>query len=169
MEKNLQNEEALKKFKKLVNEINVCMFITNNANGNGFDHTRPMYTIEVEDNGTLWFFTDIRSIKVEEVSKDQTAHLVYSHPGKESFLDVWGKAEIVTDKQQIKDKWTPMIKAWFPGGIDDPNISLLKVQPNNLYYWDAEAGRMISLLKIIAGAITGNKSVSSDAQGALKI
>jgi general stress protein 26 len=170
MEKNLEQQEALKKFRKLVNEINVCMFITNNADGSsGFDHTRPMYTIEVEENGALWFFTDIRSIKVEEISKDQAAHLVYAHPGKESFLDVWGKASIITDKQEIKDKWTLMVKAWFPGGIDDPNISLLKVQPTHAYYWDAEAGRMISFLKIIAGAITGNKSVSSDAQGALKI
>jgi general stress protein 26 len=76
---------------------------------------------------------------------------------------------VVTDKQQIKDKWTPMIKAWFPGGVDDPNISLLKIQPRQLYYWDAEAGRMVSFIKIIAGAITGNKSVSSDAQGSLAI
>ena len=30
MEKNLQNEEAEKKLKKLVKEINVCMFITSN-------------------------------------------------------------------------------------------------------------------------------------------
>ena len=169
MEKNLQNEEALKKFKKLVNEINVCMFITNNSTGNGTDHTRPMYTIEVEDNGALWFFTDIRSIKVEEVAKEHETHLVYAHPGKESFLDVWGTASIVRDKQQIKDKWSPMIKAWFPGGVDDPNIALLKVQPTQLYYWDAESGRMVSFLKVIAGVITGNKSVSSDAKGSLKI
>lgn len=169
MEKNLQHEEALKKFKKLVGEINVCMFITNNSNGEGTDHTRPMYTIEVEDNGMLWFFTDIRSIKVEEVAKEKKVHLVYAHPGKESFLDVWGQATISNDRQQIKDKWSPMIKAWFPGGIDDPNIALLKVQPAQVYYWDAEAGRMISFLKIIAGAVTGNKTISSDAQGSLSI
>ena len=58
MEKNLSNEDALKKFQKLINEINVCMFITNKKEQS---HTRPMATIEVEQNGTLWFFTDIRS------------------------------------------------------------------------------------------------------------
>lgn len=166
MEKNLSDQEALKKFKKLVNDINVCMFITNNKDT---DHTRPMYTIEVEENGTLWFFTDIRSIKVEEVSMDHTVHLVYAHPGKESFLDVWGNAAVITDKQTIKDKWSPMVKAWFPGGIDDPNISLLKVKPQDAYYWDAEAGKMVSFLKIIAGAITGKSALSSDAQGRLKV
>ena len=166
MEKNLSNEEAVKKFKKLVNEINVCMFITNNQDG---DHTRPMATVEVEENGTLWFFTDIRSIKVEEISINHSAHLVYAHPGKESYLDVWGEASVVTDKQTKKDKWTPIIKAWFPNGVDDPNLALLKVQPQNVYYWDAEAGKMVSFLKIIAGAITGQPALSSDAQGSLKV
>jgi general stress protein 26 len=166
MEKNLFNEEALKKFKKLVNDINVCMFITNNKEQS---HTRPMATIEAEENGTLWFFTDIRSIKVEEVSSDHTVHLVYAHPGKESFLDVWGNASVIRDRQTIKDKWSPFVKAWFPEGAEDPNLALLKIQPANAYYWDAEAGKMVSFLKIIAGAITGNPTVSSDAQGSLKI
>ncbi|HEY6954230.1 MAG TPA: pyridoxamine 5'-phosphate oxidase family protein [Flavisolibacter sp.] len=166
MEKNLSNEEALKKFKKLVNEVNVCMFITNSDK---HDHTRPMATIEVEDNGTLWFFTDIRSIKVEEVSTNNTAHLVYAHPGKESYLDVWGKASVVNDKQTLKDKWSPLVKAWFPGGVDDPNLALLKLTPQEAYYWDAEAGKMVSFLKIVASAITGRPAFSNDAQGSLKV
>jgi general stress protein 26 len=166
MEKNLSNEEALKKFVKLVNDVNVCMFITNNRNEN---HTRPMATIEVEENGTLWFFTDVRSIKVEEITADSTAHLVYAHPGKESYLDLWGKGSVVTDKQTLRDKWSPLVKAWFPNGVDDPNLALLKVTPQEVYYWDAEAGRMVSFLKIIAGAITGKPAFSNDAQGSLKV
>jgi len=166
MEKNLSNEEAIKKFRKLVNDINVCMFITNNEKE---DHTRPMATIEVEENGTLWFFTDIRSIKVEEVSIEHTVHLVYAHPGKESYLDVWGNASIITGRQQIKDKWSPFAKAWFPGGTDDPNIALLQVIPKNIYYWDAEAGKMVSFLKIAAGMISRKSALSNDTQGKLKV
>jgi len=166
MEKNLSNEEALKKFKTLVNDINVCMFITNNDEN---DHTRPMATVETEENGTLWFFTDVRSIKVEEVNADATVHLVYAHPGKESYMDVWGNASIITDLQAKKDKWSPIVKAWFPKGADDPNLALLKVVPQNVYYWDAEAGKMVSFLKIIAGAVTGKSALSNDAQGTLKV
>ena len=165
MEKNLENEEALQKFRKLVNEINVCMFITNKDN----NHTRPMATIEVEENGLLWFFTDIRSIKVEEIQTEHSVHLVYAHPGKESYLDVWANATVVTHKQTIRDKWSPIVKAWFPGGIDDPNLALLKVTPQNVSYWDAQAGKMVSFLKIIAGAITANPALSSDTHGTLKI
>jgi general stress protein 26 len=166
MEKNLSNEEAVKKFVKLVKAVNVCMFITNNKEEN---HTRPMFTIEVEENGTLWFFTDARSVKVEEVSADPTAHLVYAHPGKESYMDVWGQSSVVTDKQTLKDKWSPLVKAWFPDGVDDPNLALLKVTPQDAYYWDAEAGKMVSFLKIIVSAISGKPAFGKDAQGSLKV
>lgn len=166
MQKDLSNEEALDKFKKLVKDINVCMFITNQP---GQDHTRPMYTVETDEQGALWFYTNIRSIKVEEVSADHTVHLVYAHPGKESFMDVWGRADVIRDQQQLKDKWTPMIKAWFPDGVDDPNLCLLKVQPQTVYYWDAESGRMVSFLKILAGAVTGKPALSNDAQGEIKL
>jgi general stress protein 26 len=166
MEKNLDQKEALKKFKKLAEEIRVCMFITN-ADGD-LDHTRPMSTIEVEEDGSLWFFTDIRSIKVEEVATEKQVHLTYAHPGKESYMDVRGTAKIVTDKQQIKDKWSPIVRAWFPDGVDDPNIALLKVQPNHCYYWDAETGKMIQVLKMAVSAIAG-KRLADGKEGKLSL
>jgi general stress protein 26 len=165
MEKNLQNEEALTKFKKLVNDISVCMFITNNQDN---DHTRPMATIEVDDRGTLWFYTDIRSIKVEEVSVRKRVHLVYAHPGKEEYLDVCGEAKVVLDKQLIKDKWNPIVKAWFPNGVDDPNLGLLQVQPTDVYYWDVETGKMVQFLKMAASVVTGT-TLAEGAEGKLKI
>lgn len=167
MEKHLQNEEAQQKFKKLVKEISICMFITN-TDADTNEHTRPMATIDVEDNGTLWFFTDLRSIKVEEVSKERKAHLVYAHPGKESYLDVWGMATVVTDRQQIKDKWSPMVKAWFPDGVDDPNLALLKIVPYKNYYWDAETGKMVQFLKMAASIVTGT-TLAEGAEGTLKV
>ena len=152
MEKNLQNEEAAQKFKQLVNDIRVCMFTTNNQEN---DHTRPMATIDVEENGTLWFYTDVRSVKVAEVEGENTVHLVYAHPGKESYIDVWGTASVVTDRQTITEKWSPIVKAWFPQGVEDPNLALLKVQPTDTYYWDSGTGKMVSFIKIAASAVTG--------------
>ena len=165
MEKNLDSAEALAKFKELVNDIRVAMFITNDSEA---DHTRPMHTIEVDENATVWFFTDLRSTKVEEVSQEKNVHLVYAHPGKESYLDLWGNATVVTDKQLIHDKWSPLVKAWFPKGINDPNIALLKVQPHHAYYWDAETGKMVAFLKIIASAVSGKK-FSEGSQGKLVV
>lgn len=167
MEKNLQSKEALDKFSKLAREINICMFITQ-SNSREHEHTRPMATIEVEEDGTLWFFTDIRSVKVEEVAQDREVHLTYAHPGKDSYMDVWGIANIITDKQQVKDKWSPIVKAWFPKGTEDPNLALLKVRPTNCYYWDAESGKMIEFLKMAASIVTG-KRLADGAEGKLSI
>lgn len=166
MEKNLEQNEALKKFRKLAEDIRVCMFITNNNDEH--EHTRPMHTIEAEENGTLWFYTDIRSIKVEEVETDREVHLTYAHPGKESYMDVRGTATVVTDKQQIKDKWSAFVKAWFPNGVDDPNLSLLKVTPNQCYYWDSETGKMVQFVKIAVAALTG-KPIADGAEGKLTL
>jgi general stress protein 26 len=169
MEKNLQNEEATAKFKKLAEEVNICMFITHTNTDTNGEHTRPMATIEVENNGTLWFFTDVRSIKVEEVSNEKKVHLVYAHPGKESYMDVWGNATIVTDKQQIKDKWSPVVKAYFPEGTEDPNLALMKVQPTDVYYWEAETGKMMQFIKMATAAVTGNPKIAQSAEGKLNV
>lgn len=167
MEKNLQSKEALEKFKKLVQDVNICMFITNNRD-DAETHTRPMATVDVEDNGTLWFYTDIRSIKVDEVSSDQDVHLVYAHPGKDSYLDVWGTASVVTDREKIKEKWTPMVKVYFANGADDPNLALLNVQPQHCYYWDTETGKMVYFLKAAASVVTG-KRLAEGAEGKLEL
>lgn len=166
MEKNLQNEEAVKKFKELVEDIRVCMFITAT---NSDEHTRPMSTAEVEEDGTLWFFTDVRSVKVDEVSRERDVHLTYAHPGKESYLDVWGKGNVVRDRQQIKDKWSPVVKAWFPDGEDDPNLALLKIVPTEVYYWEAKSGKMIQFFKMAVAAVTGNPKIADGAEGKLAV
>lgn len=167
MEKNLQNEQALEKFRTLVKDVNICMFITNTRD-EAETHTRPMATVDVEDDGTLWFYTDIRSIKVDEVAADHDVHLVYSHPGKDSYLDVWGTASVVKDKDKLKEKWSPMVKVYFSDGVDDPNLALLKVKPQDCYYWDNESGKMVYFLKAAASVITG-KRLAEGAEGNLEL
>jgi general stress protein 26 len=167
MEKNLSNEEALKKLKKIVEEVRICMLVTNNKTEH--EHTRPMATIEVDDAGALWFFTDIRSIKVEEVANDHDVHLIFSHPGKESYLDLWGRGSINTDRQLRKAKWKPVVKAYFPNGVDDPNLALLKVAPSDVYYWESETGKMMQFIKMATAAITRNPEVAKGAEGKLEV
>jgi general stress protein 26 len=148
-------EEGLVKMKELVDGIHTCMFITGN---NIQNHVRPMATVRTDKNGDLWFFSEMHSEKVADIKSNQAVQLLYSHPGKDAYLDVRGIASIETNRDKIQELWTPIAKAWFPNGVDDPNLCLVKVEPESVYYWDNGNNKMTFLLKSMAAAITGKKS-----------
>lgn len=47
-------------------------------------------------------------------------------------------------------------------GKDDPNVTIIRVEPKETYYWDTKAGKLVSLFKFVTAAITGNKTDNSD-------
>lgn len=150
---NLASEDAITKLKNLAEEIGTCMFCTNLATP-PFS-TRPMSVREVDQEGNVWFISAATSNKNVEIKKEEQVQLLFSQPSSAHFLDVYGSAAVYTDKATIEDKWQPMAKAWFSGGKDDPAVTVIKVTPTRAYYWDTQNGKMISLLKIAAAAITG--------------
>ena len=57
----------------------------------------------------------------------------------------------------MKELYNPAIKAWFPQGLDDPNLALLKVTPLQAEYWDSSSSKMITLLQMAKAIATGEK------------
>ena len=55
---------------------------------------------------------------------------------RSAYLSLRGKARVVHDKARVMDLWKEAYKVWFPGGIDDPELALLAVDPMNAEYWD---------------------------------
>jgi general stress protein 26 len=164
---NLTSSEAIEKLKELVEDIDICLFCTNLKTGDGAT-TRPMSTQEVDEEGNLWFFSDINSDKNREITNDKRVQLFYSHPGKSSYVVVNGNAEIVIDREKTEEIWSPMVKAWFKEGKDDPNISILKVTPTSAYYWDTDGNRMINFFKMVASVATG-KTLLDAQEGSIRI
>jgi general stress protein 26 len=155
MEKNLHSTEAVKKIKTMIDNIGTCMFYTKAIVG---DHnTRPMAVIEVDYNGALWFFANRQSKKVQEIEKDPEVHLAFAHPGKDSYLDIRGRASIETDRKSIEEKWNPIIKAWFPEGKTDPELCLIKVKTDEAHYWDTDSTKMVEMLKVVTSVVSGKQ------------
>ena len=149
--KDLTANDAVEKIREIAKDANICMFVTNLSKTplNG----RPMATQEVDDDGGIWFMSDKNSDKNREVKKDGRVQLFYSTTGNYEYLSIYGKAEIVNDRSKIEELWTQMAKTWFKEGKDDPNISLIKVTPEDAYYWDTKNNKMVSLIKFAMGAI----------------
>ncbi|WP_026705741.1 pyridoxamine 5'-phosphate oxidase family protein [Flavobacterium soli] len=164
--KNLTNEKAVAKLKKLAEASRICMFCTD-LNHTPFS-TRPMSVQEVDEMGNLWFLSSADSNKNFEIRQDESVQLLFSNVSDSEYLSVYGKAFIYKDKTTIEDKWSPLAKAWFTEGKDDPNLTVLRVQPEFVYYWDTKNGKMVSMLKIAAGAIIG-KTMDDGVEGKLSV
>ncbi len=157
---NLRNAEGIKKLKEMVEDIDICLFCTNLKTDDG-STCRPMGTQDVDENGNLWFFSDINSDKNKEIRENKNVQLFYSHPGKSSYIVVNGEAEIIIDKNKTAEIWSPLVKTWFKGGKEDPNISIIKVNTHSAYYWDVAGNKMINFFKMIASVATGTTLVDA--------
>ncbi|MEO6490426.1 MAG: pyridoxamine 5'-phosphate oxidase family protein [Ferruginibacter sp.] len=165
--KNLSGTEAIKKIKELTNEINICLFCTDIQNHKGAT-ARPMATQQSERDNYLWFISDRNSDKNKEVISDNKVQLFYSDSNKSSFITINGIASVVNDKNKIEELWEPLFKTWFQGGKDDPNISLIKVEPIEGAYWDSKGNRAMNFIKMIASVVAGKDLVDSE-EGSLKL
>ncbi len=144
---NNNNKEAVDKLQSLIKDVNVCMFTT--VDNEGVVSTRPLTTIDVDGEGNIWFFTNEFGEKILEESYDNSAYLIYSHPGANTYLYVKGTSNLIVDRSKIEEHWKPMLKAWFPQGIDDPKLCLIKVITEEAKYWNSTSSKMVVFYNIV--------------------
>jgi len=164
--KNLISAEAIDKIKKVAMDADIALFTTNLSKLPLA--TRPMGTLDVDDEGNLWFLSKNDSDKNHDISHDNQVQLFYSNKGSAEYLSIYGRAQILTDRTKIEEYWTPLAKAWFKEGKDDPTITLLKVTPEDAYYWDTKENKLITLVKIAFSAVTGS-NVDGGIEGKIKV
>ena len=125
--KNLYGGEALKKVQDLVEAENVCLFASNLSQAQ--TTVRPMSTLKIDEAGNMWFFTAKNSQKNKNIQADPAVQLLYSNHSCSEYLSIYGKAEVITDKDVIKTFLNTLSKTWFQDGISGMEICLIKVTP----------------------------------------
>ena len=145
-------DERLAKLRELIESIAICMVTTTGADGS--IHSRPMAYLEMEPSGRLLFLTRVGSAKVDEVRRNRHVNLNFSDPAKNLFVSVSGDARVVYDRDRIASLFTPIMKNWFPGGVDDPALRLLIVEPWSAEYWNGPSG-LTFLFRVAKSFITG--------------
>ncbi|MCS3529012.1 pyridoxamine 5'-phosphate oxidase family protein [Chryseobacterium sp. JUb7] len=157
---NLTHLEAIKKIKELSESAKICMFCTELETLP--INSRPMGLQETDDEGNLWFISSDESNKNFEIKDDRRVQLFFMNNSDYQYLSVFGEASIYKDKTTIEDKWSPMAKAWFEEGKDDPKVSIIRVEPSETYYWDTKVGKLVSLFNFVSAAVTGKTTDNSD-------
>lgn len=153
---NVLGQEGVEKLKTLVEGTDNCMFCTDLSEQP--IHATPMSIQEVDDEGNIWFLASNTSEKYTNISKDNRVQLFFSNPGDYTFLSVYGLAGFSYDQARIDRYWNKMMEGWFEKGREDPSIVLVKVQPEDIRYWETKDNKLVTFAKVLWTAISGQKT-----------
>jgi len=145
--------ERMNKLRELIDDMKIASLVTMDADG--VMRARPMATQQLDENSELWFFTNDYSAKVDNVLVHPQVCVSYADPGKNSYVSVSGPAELIRDKDKIRELWKPALKAWFPKGVEDPDIALLRVDAVSAQYWDSADSKLVQLFGVLKALATG--------------
>lgn len=144
------------KLATMIKDIKFTMFTT--VGDDGSLHSRPMGTLEMNPDdfqGTIWFFSRKDSHKNYSIKKDQHVNLSYAHPDKHQYVSVTGRAFISQDRSKMQELWNPILKAWFPEGLEDPDLSLIGINVESAELWDSPPAKVVQMLGFVKSAVTG--------------
>jgi general stress protein 26 len=138
----------LEKITEIIKHIKFAMLTT--VEPDGSLRSRPMTTQQVDFDGDLWFFTAQDSGKVFETDFHREVSVSFADPEKGKYLSTSGEATLVTDRDKMRELWKPAYKIFFPKGLEDAELALLKVTVRRAEYWDSAStsiGRAIDFAK----------------------
>jgi general stress protein 26 len=163
----LAGDEALQKIRALLEDFRTAMLTTADA---GIIRTRPMGVLgkAADFDGTLWFFTDERSHVMQEVERGVRSTLIFQSDAKNAYLQLEGRASALRDRARMAELHTPLLKAWFPDGLDDPHLSLIRFESESGHFWDSPGG-IFQVLGAFAKAIVTHQPGQGGHKGDLEL
>ena len=164
---DLQGQVAGQKIKELAEKADTCFFCTKITTGQALK-TRPMAVRQVNEDGSFYFLSASDSHKNADIQTDPQVHLLFQGSEHSDFLSVYGTASISRDQAKIKELWSPILKTWFTGGLDDPRITVIEVKTREGYYWDNKHGNTVAFAKILVGAAIG-QTLDDSIEGKLQV
>ena len=139
----------------LIKDMRFAMFTHRHADGQLHAHPLTTQNRSLAENGMLYFFVSRATELGQRVRSDGNVCVSYGDPGKDTWVSISGTAAVSDDRALQERLFNPLAKAWFPGGLDDPNLELIEVKINHAEYWDIRESKMTQLLKIATAAVSG--------------
>ena len=151
-----QTAHGQDKLAELIKDIKFAMFTTHKVQGHL--HSRPMTTQNKKiDDDSLWFFMSRSGDPVSEFQGDDQVNVAYANPSSDTYVSVSGVAHVVEDMAKKKALWNKAAEAWFKGGVDDPDLALVRVKIEHADYWDVKESKIVQLYKMAEAAVTGKQ------------
>ncbi|RYP07374.1 hypothetical protein DL765_009185 [Monosporascus sp. GIB2] len=154
------------KIEALVNFISSCKFgmmTTRDPSSNKLV-SRCMAIAAKESGGLdLLFFTNTESHKTDELSADPHVNISFLDSSGQ-WASVSGTATIETDRNLVRQHYSPSLKAWLgdlgdgthDGSADDPRIGVIRVKTGSVTYMVTDKTLLGRVSEIAKGAVTGS-------------
>ncbi len=143
---------TLEKLSGMIKHIQTAMLTSEDGS---HLRARPMVAAQKDFTGELYFYTHASAHKVAEVGAEHRVGVTYSDSHHQNYISLSGTAEVVRDKAEIQAHWGEAMRTWFPKGVDDPDIAILKVRVDQAEYWDAPSSTMLHLYGYVKAVTTG--------------
>jgi general stress protein 26 len=145
--------DSINRIWDVVESVGVCMLTTHAASGL---RARPLEARPDRAAGLIWFVTDRRSGKENEIEAEHDVGLVFIDSKEKAYVSITARAEIRNDHAKAAEIWRKTDGVWWKAP-DDPNVCVIRVQPLTAELWDGPASQAVAVLEFAKARLTGKK------------
>lgn len=112
------------------------------------DSAAPMTTqLDRDANHAIWFFLT----RDNHFAGGGPATATFASKDHETFARFHGTLVEETSRDRLEKQWSSVDQSWFPGGKDDPNLLMLRMDLGDASIWCRVTG-MLARAKMAVGA-----------------
>ena len=139
---------------ELLEKFDHALLVSHTAEGKM--HARPMAVAHVSPGNDAFFVTNLESAKVAEIESHPDVLVTFQGGG--AYATIAGHARVVRDRALVRRYWSNASTAWFPRGVDDPDLCVIAVHAEDAEYWDRAGVRAVKYaLEAAKAYVTGTK------------
>jgi general stress protein 26 len=141
----------------MIKDIRFGMLTVRGADGRLY--SRPMTTQngEADRGGVVWFFMSRSGQPVADLTASPDVNVAYADPESDKYVSVSGAARLIEDPVKKQELWSEAAKAWFQGGVEDPDLALVAILVAEAEYWDVKTSKPVQIFKLAEAALTGEE------------
>jgi general stress protein 26 len=137
----------------IIEKIGVGMLTTHSSRGL---RARPVEARPDRGQGLIWFVTDVRGSKDDEIETNPDLGLIFIDRDDKAYLSLTCRATVLCDATKAKEIWKSTDDMWWQGPRD-PNVRVLRVEPITAELWDGPASSLVAAFEFAKAKITGEK------------
>jgi general stress protein 26 len=145
-----------KRLWELIKHMRFGMLTHKHANGSLHAHPLTTQNKSLEPDMMLYFFVSKKTELGQRLTADGNVNVSYADPQKDTYVSICGQASVSDDMRLKQHLFNALAKAWFPGGVNDPDLELVQVRITHAEYWDVKESKTTQLYKMAKAAVTGH-------------